>query len=97
MDSTQIASFVVTVASGAAGALSMAKVYAIMETRRAAKLRAALAAQQAAAPKLFPNGERDEIIQRIDFLSMENRERRREHDEMRITLNRICERLNIER
>ena len=94
---------VATFATGAAGCLSMMKAIQIMEKRRHARNSQAVDEVSSPHPKLsrlFPNGEKDAIIDQINVLILENRERKKEAAENRInhgkisaTLQDITERL----
>ena len=85
MDWSQTA---VTFAAAAGGFLSMAKLMKVMERRPAAR-----AAEASRTERLFPNGEKDEIIARINELTIQNRERRKEHAEITAALQDLSARL----
>lgn len=81
--------FVLTFAAGAGGMLSIGKLLQIMKRKRSDE-------EGVRIRKLFPNGERDEIIQAIDELKLNRRQDRKDLMEMKLWIVRIAEHLQIE-
>jgi len=84
-DLLQIAS---TFAAGAAGAASMVKLMKMMAARKAEPERKRI-------NSLFPNGEKLDIIERIDDLTLRDRERHKELHELSSSVERIARALGI--
>jgi hypothetical protein len=64
---------ITTFASGAGGCLAMLKLMQMIERRKSTPN-----AGRSRTDRLFPNGEKDQIIERIEELASENRARRKE-------------------
>ena len=78
---------VTTLAAGASGTLAITKAIRLMRAQKP---------NHPITRSLFPNGERDQIIQAIDELKLENRERRREIHSVLQIVKRIADDLGIE-
>ena len=85
MDLPQIAA---TFAAGAAGTASMFKLLKMMAARRAEPERKRM-------NSLFPNGEKLDIIERIDDLTLRDRDRHKELHELTSSVERIAKALGI--
>lgn len=85
----------------AAGYLSTAKLQRVIHERREDKRRTkAVAAHEGHSPdphprfsRLFPNGEKDEVINKINDLILENQARRKETTENRLAHDEIMSKI----
>jgi hypothetical protein len=88
-----VAQAVSTFALGAAGCLSMVKLLQTIERRRGKTEPSP--DEKRRTNRLFPNGEREQIIAAIDDLQLAGRARRKEHAELKADVARIAEHLGI--